>query len=155
ALERGLVDGDRAPQRADRARLVRQLRLQVLCRHLLREELAEPAKPRDRSLRLLDGNTEREECLTVALVRGLVADRLRVAAERADDLRCLVRLLRELRAILPLHLERGGRMDEPVPRDDDRPASLQRKAPGERGARRLEIAVLPRIRLERIRKLPL
>ena len=93
ALERLLVDGDRAPQRcrsrsSDRVSLL----LQVLRRDLLREQRAEPAELRDRRLRLLHRDAQLQDGIAVAVAGVLVADGLRVAAERADDLRRLVRL---------------------------------------------------------------
>src|SRR5581483_234975 len=48
AVERLLVDGDGALERADRARLLRERLLEILRRDLLRDELAERAEPADR-----------------------------------------------------------------------------------------------------------
>ena len=134
ALERLLVDGDRAPQRADRARLVRHLRLQVLGRDLLREQRAEANELRDRRLRVLHRDAQLQHRIAVAVAGVLIAHGLGVAAERAGDLRRLVRLGRE---ILALHadLERGDGMHEPVLRDRERPADRGLRRPRARPSR--------------------
>src|SRR5581483_4115626 len=114
AVERLLVDGDGALERADRARLLRERLLEILRRDLLRDELAERAEPADRRLRLADRDAEVEERVAVRAARRLVLDALGVAAELGDDLRRLVRRGRERRVALDGDLERRVGMDAPV-----------------------------------------
>jgi len=86
--------------------------LQILHRHLLRDERAETGELLERALHVLGGHAQLDVRGAVAALRRLVVDRLRVAAERRRDSRCRPRRAREMLDIGHAHLQRGVRVLE-------------------------------------------